>query len=48
VYAEGDLDCGFVPCGQAVGQADDIPTVKEVFDRIISEAAETLGRLVES
>ena len=35
VYVEGDLDCGIVPCGQAVGQADDIPTVKELFDRII-------------
>jgi NAD(P)H-dependent flavin oxidoreductase YrpB (nitropropane dioxygenase family) len=37
---EGDLDIGMISCGQGVGMAKDIPSVKELFDRIISEAAE--------
>lgn len=44
-YDEGDLDCGIVPCGQAVGQAHDIPTVKELFDRMVTQAAEVVTTL---
>jgi NAD(P)H-dependent flavin oxidoreductase YrpB (nitropropane dioxygenase family) len=38
LYEEGILDAGIVSCGQGVGLIHDIPTVKELFDRIISEA----------
>ncbi len=39
MYREGDLDAGIISCGQGVGMAHDIPTVKELFDRMMSEAA---------
>jgi len=39
MYQEGDLDVGMLSCGQGVGLAKDIPSVKELFDRIISEAS---------
>ncbi len=45
MYTEGDLDAGIVSCGQGVGLIHDIPTVKELFDRIVSEAQEILERL---
>lgn len=48
VYYEGDLDCGVVPCGQAVGQVHDIPTVKELFDGIIAEATKVIEGLANS
>ena len=45
VYHDGELDQGIVPCGQAVGQSHDIPTVRELFDRMISDAAEIVNKL---
>ncbi len=45
MYDEGDVDAGVISCGQGVGLARDIPTVKELFDRIVSEAAEIAKRL---
>ncbi len=36
----GDVDNGLVSVGQVVGLINDVPTVKEVVDRIISEARE--------
>ena len=45
MYSEGDLDAGLVSLSQAVGLSHDIPTVKELFDRIMDEAQQTLGRL---
>jgi NADH:quinone reductase (non-electrogenic) len=38
MYRDGDLDAGIISCGQGVGMAHDIPTVKELFDRMMSEA----------
>jgi nitronate monooxygenase len=38
MYDTGDLGAGILSCGQGVGLAHDIPTVKELFDRIISQA----------
>ncbi|MBW1781239.1 MAG: nitronate monooxygenase [Deltaproteobacteria bacterium] len=46
MYREGDLDAGIISCGQGIGIAHDIPTVKELFDRMMSEAAEVAKRLV--
>ena len=48
VYYEGDLDCGVVPCGQGIGQVHDIPTVKDLFDRIIAQATEVVTGLAKS
>ena len=45
LYDEGKLDAGVVACGQGIGMAHDIPTIKELFDRIISQAEETAKAL---
>lgn len=44
MYEKGDLDAGVISCGQGVGMARDIPTVGELFDRIIDEAGEIARR----
>ena len=46
MYNEGDLDAGIISCGQGIGMAHDIPTVKALFDRIMGEAAEIAKGLV--
>ena len=38
MYDEGDLGVGIISCGQGIGMAHDIPSVKDLFDRIIGEA----------
>jgi len=48
MYEQGDVAAGIIPCGQGVGLAHDIPTVKDLFDRIITEAAEVAGQLARS
>jgi NADH:quinone reductase (non-electrogenic) len=48
VYYAGELDRGIVPCGQAVGQVNDIPTVKDLFDSIIDQATEVVNGLSKS
>jgi NAD(P)H-dependent flavin oxidoreductase YrpB (nitropropane dioxygenase family) len=45
MYDTGELAEGVVSCGQGVGLCHDIPTVQELFDRIMSEAEEILARL---
>jgi len=45
MYREGDIDLGVVSCGQGVGLIKDIPTVKELLDRIMSEAEEVISKL---
>jgi nitronate monooxygenase len=45
MYREGDIDAGMVSCGQGVGLVQDIPTVKELLDRIMKEAEETINKL---
>ncbi len=45
MYDTGELDSGIISCGQGIGLVDDIPTVKELFGRIVSEAEETLLEL---
>ncbi|MBN2228927.1 MAG: nitronate monooxygenase [Candidatus Thorarchaeota archaeon] len=44
MYNEGDLDIGIVSCGQGVGLVKDIPTVKELLDRIMTETEEVISR----
>ncbi len=48
MYDAGALDEGVISCGQCVGLIHDIPTVKELFDRIITQAAEIAKRLAGS
>ena len=45
MYREGDLDLGIIACGQGIGMAHDIPTVKELFDRTMKEAADVVRGL---
>ena len=35
---DGDMDAGAWSCGMVVGLIHDIPTVKELIDRIMAEA----------
>ena len=45
MFDDGDIDAGILACGQGVGLARDVPTVKELFDRMAGEARESLSRL---
>jgi NAD(P)H-dependent flavin oxidoreductase YrpB (nitropropane dioxygenase family) len=45
MYDTGDVDAGILPCGQGVGLVHDIPTIKELFDRIVKEASELARKL---
>jgi NAD(P)H-dependent flavin oxidoreductase YrpB (nitropropane dioxygenase family) len=45
MYETGDLDEGVISCGQGVGLVHDIPTVKELFARIMNEAGKILSGL---
>ncbi len=38
VFLDGELDAGVNNMGEAVGLVNDIPTVKELIDRIVGEA----------
>ena len=45
MYREGDLDLGIISCGQGIGMVQDIPTIEDLFDRIMQEAADSVWRL---
>jgi NAD(P)H-dependent flavin oxidoreductase YrpB (nitropropane dioxygenase family) len=38
VMVDGDMDAGAWSCGMVVGLINDVPTVKELIDRIVAEA----------
>jgi NAD(P)H-dependent flavin oxidoreductase YrpB (nitropropane dioxygenase family) len=42
---DGDADTGLMATGQVVGLIDDLPTCRELLERIVAEAAHTLDRL---
>jgi NAD(P)H-dependent flavin oxidoreductase YrpB (nitropropane dioxygenase family) len=42
---EGRTDAGVLASGQVVGVIDDLPTCEELIDRVVTEAASSLGRL---
>lgn len=44
MYDEGDLDAGVISCGQGVGLTHDIPTMQELFDRMMGEAEGVVNR----
>jgi len=46
VLQEGDMDAGVWSCGMVAGLIHDIPTCKELIDRIMAEAEVIIrGRL---
>jgi nitronate monooxygenase len=45
MYRTGDLECGIMSCGQGVGLVRDVPTVAELFDRMIAQAEDVVRRL---
>jgi len=45
MFDQGDLDAGVISCGEGVGMVKDIPTLKELFDRIMAEAKDIIGGL---
>lgn len=45
MYRTGDLECGIMSCGQGVGLVRDVPTVAELFQRMMAQAEETVRRL---
>jgi len=46
-FYEGDLDWGSVGCGQVAGLIKDIPTCKELIERIVKEAEDIIGPIRE-
>jgi NAD(P)H-dependent flavin oxidoreductase YrpB (nitropropane dioxygenase family) len=42
---DGKVESGVLPSGQVVGVIDDLPTCKELIDRIIAEADKVLENL---
>jgi nitronate monooxygenase len=44
MYDEGDLDAGVLSCGQGVGLTHDIPSMQELFDRMMAEAEGVVRR----
>jgi NAD(P)H-dependent flavin oxidoreductase YrpB (nitropropane dioxygenase family) len=45
MYDKGELDLGVISCGQSVGLGYDIPTVRELFERIMGDAADRAHQL---
>ncbi|MGA7678397.1 MAG: hypothetical protein WCA51_08540, partial [Dehalococcoidia bacterium] len=41
----GDIENGLLTAGQVIGLVHDIPTVKELVDRIINEAEEVASNI---
>ena len=44
-YVTGSINDAVLSCGQVVGLVDDLPSVKEIIDGIMSEAVEVVGKL---
>ncbi|MDD5093593.1 MAG: nitronate monooxygenase [Dehalococcoidia bacterium] len=44
VFLDGELDAGMNSVGEAVGLVSDVPTVKELIDRIVSQAEAIIGQ----
>ncbi len=45
MYTDGEVDKGVLYCGQGVGLVHDIPTVAELFQRLIKEAESNISAL---
>ncbi len=47
ILRDGDMDAGGWSCGMVAGLIHDIPTVKELIDRIMAEADEIIARRLQ-
>lgn len=47
VYFEGDVDGGLMSCGQSVGLVQDVPSVEELIQRIVTDAKKSLTSVQE-
>ena len=45
MFEEGNPSAGVIPIGQGLGLSNDIPTVKELIDRIMKEAEGIISKL---
>ena len=48
LLAEGNMNAGILPVGQAVGRIRDSPTVQEVVERIMNQAEEVRQKLAKA
>ncbi|HVY89249.1 MAG TPA: nitronate monooxygenase family protein [Hyphomonadaceae bacterium] len=48
IMQEGDMDAGAFSCGMVAGLIHDVPTVKELIDRIMREAEEIIGKRLKT
>lgn len=48
VYEEGDSEAGVWSAGMCIGLVDDVPTVKELVDRIVGEAEDLINQRLKS
>ncbi|MCX5998130.1 MAG: hypothetical protein NTU41_00675, partial [Chloroflexi bacterium] len=46
-FLEGDVDFGAVPGGQVSARIDDIPTARQVIERVVAEARAIVGPVAE-
>jgi nitronate monooxygenase len=44
IMQQGDMDAGAFSCGMVAGLIHDVPTVKELIDRIMREAEDIIGK----
>jgi len=44
-WENGDINSAILPCGQVIGLINEVPTVKEVIDDMVSGAEDILNRL---
>ena len=42
---EDDVEAGVVPCGPVAGMIDSVMSVREIIDRIVSQAKDIVERL---
>jgi nitronate monooxygenase len=47
IMLEGEMDAGAWSCGMVVGLIHDIPTCKQLIDRIMADAEELIRRRLE-
>lgn len=46
MYDKGDITAGVVSCGQGIGLCQDIPTVKDLFDKMMKQTEDIFSKFV--
>ena len=44
MYEEGEITAGIMTIGQGLGLSEDIPTVKELIERVVKQAEEIIQK----